>query len=318
MRALWLDKKLSWRDDIPTPNPTEGEALIRVTLAGICNTDLELEKGYRDFSGIPGHEFVGVVERAPGQPAWEGRRVVGEINIACGHCAQCQALRPQLCEQRRALGISGHPGALADYLTLPLKNLHALPKTLTDEEAVFTEPLAAACQLLEQIHVRPSERVAVVGDGKLGLLCAQVLALSGCELTMIGHHAQNLQLLAGLGISTTMNAASLTPASIDIVVEASGGASGYNAALRLVRPGGKLLLKSTYQQSFNINLSAAVVNEITMIGSRCGPFPAALRLLERNLVHVRPMIQARYPFSDALQAFAHARRKGTLKVLLEM
>jgi threonine dehydrogenase-like Zn-dependent dehydrogenase len=304
-------------EDYPTPEPPPGEALIRVKLAGICNTDLELVKGYMQFQGIPGHEFVGVVERAPGAEEWQGRRVVGEINAACGHCPTCRAGRPTHCPHRTTLGIAGRDGAFAEYLTLPIRNLLPVPVSLPDEIAVFTEPLAAACEILQQIHVRPTDRVVVLGDGKLGLLCAQTLALTGCDLTAVGHHQEKLDLLAQRGIPTALDDKSVAPGA-DLVIEATGHPGGYAAARRLVRPRGTIVLKSTYHGSLEANLTMVVVDEVTLVGSRCGPFAPALRLLERGLVDVVPLIQARYPLDQALAAFEHAARPGTLKILVEM
>jgi threonine dehydrogenase-like Zn-dependent dehydrogenase len=317
MRALVLDKTMQLVEDYPTPAPSPGEALIRVRLAGICNTDLELMKGYMQFRGVPGHEFVGIVERATDAPAWEGQRVVGDINLACGTCPTCRAGRPTHCPNRTTLGIDGHDGAFAEYLTLPIVNLHAVPDALSDEEAVFTEPLAAACEILEQIHVRPTDDVIVLGDGKLGLLCAQVLALTGCHLTVSGHHAQKLAILEGRDIPITLDDTSLK-ASADIVIEATGHPEGYAAARKLVRPRGTIVLKSTYHGVIHTNLTMAVVDEVALVGSRCGPFEPALRLLHQSLVDVTPLIEARYPFAEVLEAFEHAAQPGAIKVLVEM
>ena len=331
MHALLLDGELRFVSDHPTPEPPPGEALIRMSVAGVCNTDLQLVKGYRQFHGVPGHEFVGVVERAPGAEEWEGRRVVGEINTACGACPTCRANRPTHCPSRTTLGIMGRDGAFAEYLTLPVANLHPVPDVVSDETAVFTEPVAAACQILQQVHVRPTDRVIVVGDGKLGLLCAQVLRLTGCDLTVVGHHPEKLEVAARLGIATTLNdtaslaeiasssdVVSLSPTERggDIVVEATGHPGGFAAARRLVRPRGTIVLKSTYGTSLNADLTGVVVDEITLVGSRCGPFAPALRLLERGLVQVAPLIQARYTLSQALTAFDRAALPGTLKVLV--
>jgi threonine dehydrogenase-like Zn-dependent dehydrogenase len=214
------------------------------------------------------------------------------------------------------LGIAGHDGAFAEHLTLPIHNLYPIPETLPDETAVFAEPLAAACEILEQVHVRPTDRVAVLGDGKLGMLCAQVLALTGCDLVVVGRHEEKLSILAQRGIHTTLDNDSLK-ASVDIVVEASGHPDGYKAARSIVRPRGTIVLKSTYHGSIDADLTVAVVDEVTLVGSRCGPFAPALRLLEQGLVDVIKLIQARYPLTDALAAFEHAARPGTLKVLLE-
>jgi threonine dehydrogenase-like Zn-dependent dehydrogenase len=316
MHALLLDESLQMVEDYPMPEPAPGEALIHVCMAGICNTDLELANGYRRFLGIPGHEFVGVVARAPGAETWEGRRVAGEINAACGECATCRAGRPTHCPNRTTLGITRRDGAFAEYLTLPIRNLHPIPEPIPDEIAVFAEPLAAACEILEQVHVHPADRVAVLGDGKLGLLCAQVLALTGCELIAVGHHEDKLDILAQRGIRTMMDGKPIT-GSADIVVEATGHPDGYAAARRLVRPRGTIVLKSTYRGSINADLTRAMVDEITLVGSRCGPFAPALRLLEQGLVDVVQLVHARYPLSEALAAFEHAGRPEALKVLLD-
>lgn len=317
MRALVLDKDLQIVDDYPIPESSPGEARIRVQLAGICNTDLELMKGYMQFRGVPGHEFVGIVEYAPNSPDWEGKRVVGDINLACGACPTCNAGRPTHCPNRTTLGMDGHDGVFAEYLTLPITNLHPVPDTLSDEKAVFTEPLAAACEILEQVHVRPTDEVVVLGDGKLGLLCAQVLTLTGCHLTVVGHHSQKLAILAERGISTTLDDTPLK-ASADLVIEATGHPEGYAAARRLVRPRGTIVLKSTYHGAVNANLTMVVVDEVRLIGSRCGPFEPALRLLQQSHVNIKPLIAASYPFSDVLKAFEHAAQPGALKVLVEI
>jgi threonine dehydrogenase-like Zn-dependent dehydrogenase len=317
MRALVLHETLELIENYPEPTPRTGEALIRVQTVGICRTDLELLRGYKGFRGIPGHEFVGIVESAPSDPAWEGRRVVGEINIACGICRMCTAGYPTHCLYRATLGLIEHNGALAESMTLPIRNLHAVPDTVPNEVAVFTEPLAAACEIPLQLHISPTDRVVVIGDGKLGLLCAQVLALTGCDLTVLGHHQDKLAMLADLNIAATTDQTAVAP-GVDIVIEATGNPGGYATALRLVRPRGTIVLKSTYAGNLSVDFSKLVVNEITLIGSRCGPFPPALQLLERGLIQVRPFIQARYSLHEAVQAFAHASRPGILKVLVDI
>ena len=322
MRALLLDHTLSLVD-LPQPVPPPDEALIRVTLAGLCNTDVELVRGYMAFRGVPGHEFVGVVEQAP-DPAWVGRRVVGEINAFCGECETCRAGRPTHCPHRTTLGIANRHGAFAEYLSLPLRCLHAVPDSVSDAQAVFTEPLAAALEILEQVHLRPSDRVVVIGDGKLGLLIAQVLALTSADLTAIGRHPAKLGILAARGIRTSVGGADVTP-GVDVVVEATGSPAGFQQARDLVRPRGTVVLKSTYAGDLASLLGGAglnlmswiVVDEITLLGSRCGPFAPALRLLADRRVDVEPLIHARYPLADALSAFDHAQRPGVLKVLLE-
>jgi threonine dehydrogenase-like Zn-dependent dehydrogenase len=316
MRALYLDKTLAVRENYPIPIPPPGEALVRVRLAGVCNTDLELVRGYMSFCGVPGHEFVGVVERCESVPEWVGQRVVGEINAACGQCETCRASRPTHCPHRTTLGIAGRDGAFADYLCLPVANLHLVPGSVSDEAAVFTEPLAAACEITQAVHIRPTDRVVVLGDGKLGLLCAQVLQLTGCNLLAIGRHEGSLGILARRGIKTAQ-AKAPTPSEFDVVVEATGTPEGFAEARQLVRSRGTIVLKSTYHRAVDANLTLVVVDEVTLVGSRCGPFAPALRLMEQRLVDVTGLIQARYPLSESLAAFERAGRRGTLKVLVE-
>lgn len=301
-----------------------GEALIQVHLTGICSTDIELTRGYKGgFTGILGHEFVGTVVAAPTAPSWIGQRVVGEINIGCGHCELCRRGLGKHCRQRTTIGIIRRDGAFAEYLTLPVANLHVVPPSLTDEQAVFAEPLAAAFEILEQVPITPATRVCVQGDGRLGLLCAMVLAQTGCTLTVIGRHQAKLDLLRAAGIADTRLSApetyaDLTGALPDVVVEATGSPAGFAAALDLVRPMGTLVLKSTFADRLaDFDVSRLVVEEITLVGSRCGPFPRALAALASGAIDVLPLIHARRPLSDGLAAFDYARQKGVLKVLLD-
>jgi threonine dehydrogenase-like Zn-dependent dehydrogenase len=316
VRALWLeDRKLTVRDDVPDPEPPPGEALVRVSHAGICNTDIELTRGYYPFTGVPGHEFVGVVERGPEGLA--GRRVVGEINAVCGRCRACTGGRRTHCERRTVLGLVRRNGAFAEYLTLPAENLHPVPETVSTEAAVFTEPLAAALEIQEQVPIGRNDRVVVVGDGKLGQLVAQTLARTGCSLTVVGRHDAKLALLAARGIATG-RADAVPPGSCDVAVECTGNPEGFGVAQRALRPRGTLVLKSTYAGALTLDAAAVVVHELTLVGSRCGPFAPALRLLAEGRVAVEPMIHARYPLHQAPAAFAHAQRPGVLKVLVEM
>jgi len=315
MKALLFDDQLRLDDDYPLPEPPPGEARIRTIVAGICKTDLEITQGYAAFRGVLGHEFVGVVEQA-GDPALVGRRVVGEINVACGTCQTCRTGRVTHCPNRTALGIRGRDGALAERFCLPETNLYPVPEGMPDYVAVFVEPLAAACEVLDQVHVRPTDRAIVLGDGKLGLLVTQVLALTGCDLTLVGRHEAKLAIVAARGIPTRL--VDEGPArQADLVVECTGRVEGLEAARRLVRPRGTIVLKSTYHGLVQTDISGLVVDEIRMVGSRCGPFPAALRLLSQGLVDVAPLVEARYPLDQALAAFEHARRKGALKVLVQ-
>jgi threonine dehydrogenase-like Zn-dependent dehydrogenase len=318
MRGLWLEgQAIRLRGDLAAPAPRPGEALVRVTLAGICNTDLELVRGYYPFTGVPGHEFVGRVESAPGAEEWQGRRVVGEINASCGQCPACTAGRRTHCERRTVLGIVNRNGAFAEYLTLPVENLHAVPDNLSDEAAVFTEPLAAALEIQEQVKIGPADRVVVVGDGKLGNLVAQTLALTGCVLTVIGRHRRKLALLAGRGIATGLPD-SIRQGQADMAVDCTGNPEGFDLARAAVRPRGTLVLKSTYAGKQALDMSRIVVDEITLVGSRCGPFGPALALLAERRVDVAPLVDARFPLHDAVEAFDEAARPGVLKVLVEM
>jgi threonine dehydrogenase-like Zn-dependent dehydrogenase len=266
------------------------------------------------FRGVLGHEFVGEVVQANGSTDLVGQRVVGEINAYCGECATCRRGDPTQCPHRTTLGIVQRDGTMADYFTLPLKLLYPVPDSVPDEWAVFTEPLAAACQILEQVHIRPTDRVVVLGDGKLGLLIAQVLQLTGCQLTVIGRHTNKLAILAARGIRTQL--ADEVELEADIVIEATGSPSGFAMARKILRPRGTLVLKSTFHGDINLNLSMVVVDEIKLIGSRCGPFAPALRLLEQRLVDVTPLIHDTFPLDDGLAAFERAAAPGVLKVLL--
>jgi threonine dehydrogenase-like Zn-dependent dehydrogenase len=314
MRALVFDRRLRLSTTQPVPQPPSGEARLRTLLAGICTTDLEILRGYAGFQGILGHEFVARVEEAE-DSALVGQRVVGEINIGCGTCATCRAGRPNHCAQREALGIRGRDGVLADLFCLPAQNLHPVPGSIPDEASVFTEPLAAACRILEQVTLQPTDRAIVLGDGKLGLLVAQVLALTGCDLLAIGHHRDKLAILSGRGIATRLEHQGLE-GSADLVVECTGQADGFHAARKLVRPEGTLLVKSTYRGLLEADLSSVVVDEVRIVGSRCGPFPEALRLLAQGLVDVASLIEAIYPLEEALAAMEHAGRRGARKVLV--
>ncbi len=340
MRALWLeDCRLRLRDSLPIPEAARGEALIQVLRAGICSTDLELTRGYYPYKGVLGHEFVGVVTTGP--PDLEGQRVVGEINAVCGDCPACQHGRPTHCENRTVLGIVNRKGAFAEYLTLPAANLHIVPDNVTNDEAVFTEPLAAALEIQEQIEVTENDKVLVVGDGKLGQLIAQTLAPIAGELLVVGRHERKLERLAKLAIPTqrTLPRAGASSESgaelvvggdsitssvfesgggFDIAVECTGNPSGFEMARRALRPRGTLVMKSTYAGALTLDASSVVVDEITLIGSRCGPFAPALRMLEGHEVGVDGMIDARFPLTDALAAFEQAQRPGTLKVVLDI
>jgi threonine dehydrogenase-like Zn-dependent dehydrogenase len=302
-------------DDVPPP-AAEGEALIRVTKSGICNTDIEITRGYAGFEGTIGHEFVGVVEQS-GRAELVGRRVVGEINAGCGRCPLCLAGDPRHCPERTVLGIKGRDGAHAEYLRLPDANLVELPDTVSDEQAVFAEPLAAAYGITEQVDFQPETPVAVIGDGKLGILCALTLGLLSNKVTLIGRHASKLRIAERQGIESLLASEVGKMSSVfDIVVEASGSESGFATALDLVRPKGKIVLKSTFQGKPAWEAWRVVVDEITIVGSRCGRFEPAVRILAGGKIDVTPMISTDLPLSRGVEAIAEAQSKGVMKVLL--
>jgi threonine dehydrogenase-like Zn-dependent dehydrogenase len=315
-QGLRLDDAAALRTDLSVPTPAPGEALVRVRLAGVCGTDLAILRGYVSFRGVMGHEFVGEIVAAPDAPQREGQRVVGEINVVCGRCAQCRAGRSSHCERREVLGIRGRDGAFAQYLTLPLANLQAVPDDVPDEAAVFTEPLAAALQITRQVHVRPGQRVLVVGAGRLGQLIAQVLRLTGCDLMVAARRERQRALLTADGIRW-VSEDDVGAGSYDVAVEASGAPGGLALARRALRPGGTLVLKSTYAGTVPVDLAALVVDEITVVGSRCGPFAPALRLLAHGLVDPTPLIDDRFPLADAEAALRRAAQPGVLKVLID-
>lgn len=317
MAGVWLEnQRAEYRADTPVPQHAAGEALVRVTQAGICHTDIELMRGYYPFTGVIGHEFVGVVAQAE-DPAWIGKRVCGEINAVCGECEQCRAGRSMHCERRTALGIAGRSGAFAEYLALPLTNLHVVPPTVTDDEATFAEPLAAAVGILGLQPIAPTDRVVVIGPGKLGNLVAQVLALTGADLLVVGRRQAPLDLLAARGIRVGYLDA-IQPGRADVVVECSGNPAGFDLARQAVRPRGTIILKSTYTGDTTVNMSSIVVDEVRLVGSRCGPMAAALRLLEQAAVAVTPLIECRYPLHRIVDALAGADQPGRMKVLVEM
>ena len=315
MRAVWFDGRLQMLDDAPLPKiDGQLEALIKVRLAGICNTDLEVIQGYASFKGILGHEFVGEVVDGP--PNWIDKRVVGEINIADGTCDMCRQGIPSQCRHRRALGIHDYDGVFADYVRLPIGNLHHVDETISDRSAVFTEPLAACLQILEQVHLHESTPCVVIGAGKLGLLAAQVLRLTCADVRVVVRHQRPAVLLQKWGIAYAA-ADEIASASVPIVVDCTGTASGLEQSLRMVAPRGTIVLKSTYNAIPQVDMTHIAVHEIRVIGSRCGPFEAALRMLRYGVIDVEPMIEAVYPLEDALDAFADAQGAGKLKVLLQ-
>lgn len=319
MRALRVGEGGTRLADVPVP-VAAGEAIVRVTMSGICNTDLELAHGYMGFQGTIGHEFVGVIEDAGGGPLPVGTRVVGEINAGCGACARCEAGDSRHCKTRTVLGIVGRDGAHADYLALPARNLCAVPEGVSDRAAVFVEPLAAACGVMERAPLEPGSRVAVIGDGKLGILCARALAAAGHEPHVIGKWAPKLALAGrgGIHTRTVEQARAHSRRVYDTVVEASGGAAGFGLALELLKPQGRLVLKSTFHGATPIDAARVVVDEITVIGSRCGRFAPALELLGRGAVEVDDLISEVMSLDRAGQALERAAAPGVLKILLEM
>lgn len=313
MRALVLNDQLRFDARYPRPEPDDSEALVHVLKAGICNTDLELIKGYMGFKGVLGHEFVGVVEGG----SWDGRRIAGEINISCWACDRCLSGLNTQCPDRATLGIHAYDGAFADYLVLPHVNLHPIPDHISDDQVVFVEPLAAALQTLALTHISPHGRVALLGAGKLGLLVAQVVALTGCDLAVVTRHSTQRRLLSDWGIQTA-GFDDLKPSSFDIVIDCTGHESGFADALTLVKPRGTIHLKSTYTHTPHADLTRVVVDEVKVVSSRCGPFDAAIRLLGQGLIDVESLIEARYPLDEGLKAIQHAGGKGTLKVILDI
>ncbi|MFC1857892.1 alcohol dehydrogenase catalytic domain-containing protein [Thermodesulfobacteriota bacterium] len=318
MKALWLENHtLNFRNDVPEPEPLAGEAMVAVRKAGICATDLELLKGYSPFRGIPGHEFVGEIIQTSNQMIPVGQRVIGEINVACGTCNLCLRGYPRHCEWRTVLGIRNRNGAFAEYLCLPVGNLLPVPDDVSDDAAVFVEPLAAALQIEEQVDIRPDDRVLVIGAGRLGQLISQTLTLSGCDLITVARHKKQQKILEIRKIRW-IDEHTIPDRFFDFVVEATGGPAGFAAARKAVRPGGTIVLKSTYKGELQVDFAALVVDEITIVGSRCGPFAPALRLLPDRRVDPADLIEGFYSLENASQAFEKAAQPGSLKVLFDM
>lgn len=317
MHALRFENGAVTVAEVAEPN-NGAEALVRVRLSGICNTDVEIVRGYAGFEGTLGHEFVGVVERAPGAEQLLGRRVVGEINAGCGRCGLCLSGDPRHCPARSVLGIVGRDGAHAEFLQLPVVNLLPVPDEIEDERAVFAEPLAAAWGITERAQVTKETRVAVIGDGKLGLLCAQALALTEADILLIGKHPGKLRIAERRGIETaTLERVRGRERRFDVVVEASGAESGFALALDLVRPRGTLVLKSTFHGATRVDAARIVVDEISITGSRCGRFAPALDLLKNNRIDVESLISEEYGLRDGVRAIERATQRGVLKVLLK-
>jgi threonine dehydrogenase-like Zn-dependent dehydrogenase len=313
MRALVLEQgAVELRPDAPDPVLRDGEVLVRVLRAGVCATDLELIRGYKDFRGVLGHEFVGIAQSGP----FQGQRVVGEINCSCWRCDTCLAGRPSHCPHRSVIGILNHDGAFADYVAVPQRNLHVVPDAISTDAAVFTEPLAAALQIPAQLTIHREDRVVVLGDGRLGNLCAQVLARLTNRLLVVGKHPSKLAMLQSLGIRTALLSDAVDEAMADLVVDCTGADSGLPTALRLVCPRGTIVLKTTVAGSQTLALAPVVVDEVTIVGSRCGPFDQALALLESGGVSVLPLISSRFDLSRGPEALKAAETQ--LKVLLDV
>ena len=298
----------------PLPRATHGNARIRLLCAGICSTDLELQRGYYGFSGTPGHEFVGEVTEAEDR-SWIGKRVAGEINLACGVCEWCARNLGRHCPHRTVLGIVKHPGAFREFLTLPVANLRLVPASISNEQAVFIEPVAAACEILDQVRVPAGTQVAVLGDGKLGLLVAQVLASHGARVHLLGRHKEKMKLVESALITTELRGSKRARRAA-MVVDATGSAEGLRAAIAMCEPRGTVVMKSTVHGLVKLDTAPAIVNEITLIGSRCGRFEPAIKLLASGKVRVDGMISERFPLDRAPEAFARAAAKGVLKILL--
>jgi len=317
MKALVFDGELKI-EDRPKPVPRYNEALIRVLMAGLCKTDAEIVQGYMNFSGVLGHEFVGVVEDAP-QTSLVGKRIVGEINCSCGHCTSCKRGLARHCRDRTVLGIQGRDGAFAEFVTLPVENLLVVPNNVADEAAVFVEPLAAALEVVEQIHVEPADAIAVLGDGKLGLIVSMVLRLTGADVVLVGKHLEKIALFERIGgRGATLEQFRGSSETFSKIVEASGNPSGWGLAVDRIAPRGTIVLKSTYHGAVSTELSTLVVREISVVGSRCGPFAPALRLLERGLIDPSPLVSEICDLGDSLEAFQKSVTPGVLKVLIRV
>ena len=315
MRALYLSGgQLEYRADYQPLRPTAGLIEVRVLQAGICETDLQLKQGYMGFEGVLGHEFVGIATTGN----FSGQRVVGEINCACGACDFCNRQLPRHCSQRTVIGILNHDGAFADSVWVPQQNLHVVPEHVTTQQAVFTEPVAAACRILEQVDIAGSDRVVIFGDGRLGNLCAQVLNSTRCQLTVVGKHQWKLDHLLPLGINTVLLSDFKADHSADLVVDCTGSVSGFSAALQAVKPCGTIILKTTVAAEYSLPLAPVVIDEVRVLGSRCGPFAPALQMIADGRVQVDSLISAQYPLEEAVSAFAHAECPDALKVLLNV
>lgn len=318
MKAVVFNDNLKLVNDYEKPIAKQGEALVKVLMAGICNTDFEITKGYMGYNGILGHEFVGVVEEVNSEDkTLLGKRVVGEINCGCGVCDYCKQGLERHCFNRQTLGIWKKDGCMAEYVTMPIKNLLEVPQNVTNEEAVMVEPLAAALEILEQLHIRPDSKVLVLGDGKLGLTIALALSGAGLDVTQVGKHSNKLEITKNQGVKTILlNDLEITK-TWDVVVEATGSINGFETALSLTKPRGVLVLKSTVASGKEFNFAPIVIDEITILGSRCGQFAPALRLLEQKRIDFKPLISDIYSIDNAVEAFEKNKEKSSIKVLIK-
>lgn len=317
MKALVYSDKLEFDKDYPTPELKTGEVLIKTSMVGICNTDFEITKGYMGYKGVLGHEFVGEV--VLGEDRWLGKRVVGEINCGCNACAYCAKGLQRHCPNRQTLGIWQKDGCFSEFFTLPVENLIEVPINVADEEAVFVEPIAAAMEILEQVHIKPADKVALLGDGKLGLCISLVLNAMNIDFVHIGKHQNKLKISGDAGVKTMFlgKIENKHLKGFDVVIEATGSVSGFETSMSLVKPRGILVLKSTIAANAGLNLSPVVVDEITILGSRCGQFAPAMRLLGRKAINIKPLITQILPFEEAIEGFEMNERRDTLKVLLQ-
>ena len=316
MRAVVFDNKLKLDKNYPKPELKKGEALIKTKMVGICNTDHEITLGYMGYKGVIGHEFVGVVEECEDK-SLIGKRVVGDINCGCGECEWCKKGLHRHCPNRQTLGIWKKDGCFSDYFTLPVKNLLVVPDSVSDEQAVFTEPLAAALEILEQVHIQPIQKVLVLGDGKLGIIIALALNASGLDVTLVGKHSDKLQIAKSQGVKTSLLNEIEVKKEWDFVVEATGSITGFETSIALVKPRGTLILKSTIVASKEFNFSSLVVDEVTIVGSRCGRFQPALRMLEQKKIDLKPLVSKTYEVENVIEAFEANKNKETVKVLVK-
>lgn len=319
MKAVIFDETLKYVEDYEKPTPKQGEALIKVTYGGVCNTDKEITKGYMGYKGILGHEFTGVVEEINDEDkTLLGKRVVGEINLGCKNCEWCAKDLERHCPNRSTLGILAKDGCFAEYVTLPLSNLIEIPENVPDEQAVFVEPLAAGLEILEQMHIKPCQKVMVLGDGKLGLLTALALNACGLDVLIVGKHQNKLDIAKNQGVKAQLLSEFEQAPKFDVVVEATGSITGFETSVNCVKPRGTLVLKSTIAASKELNLAPIVINEITILGSRCGRFEPAMRLIASGKIDFSQMISKIYPIEQAIKAFDANNAKDTIKILLKI